>query len=229
VIPIRDSVQSRDMAVVTWTLIGINVAIYLWDRNGALFGPSVAFADLALRPSEVTRALFDRGDPVEIGKLFTAMFLHGNIAHLLGNVLFLATFGPNVEAALGGFRYTLFYLFWGVVAFLSQIFVEPYSPISVLGASGAIGGVLGAYFLLFPGNKVRFIVPPLFWIPFDVSAWVLLGMWFLVQVLFPQDGVATWAHAGGFMAGMASVLLLGGRQTLVRPGLFMKDEGFDHA
>jgi membrane associated rhomboid family serine protease len=229
VIPIRDSIQARDKPVVTWTLIGLNLLIYLWDRNGALFGPSVAFADLAMRPSEVTRALFDRGDPVEVGKLFTAMFLHGNIAHLLGNVLFLATFGPNVEASLGGFRFTLFYLFWGVAAFMSQIFVEPYSPIPVLGASGAIGGVLGAYFLLFPGSRVRFIVPPLFWIHFDVQAWVLLGMWFLLQVLFPQDGVATWAHAGGFMAGMASILVLGGRHSLVRPGMFMKDEEFDHA
>ncbi len=226
-IPIRDSSYSKETAYVTWTIIGLNVLVYLWDRGGSLTGPSMAFADLAMHPSEVTRCLQGRGDPFEIGKIFTAMFLHGNLVHLLGNLIFLGAFGPNVEAAIGSARYALYYLFWGVCAFAAQILVEPGAEIAVLGASGAIGGVLGAYFLLFPGNKVRVLIPPFVWWTFDVSAFVLLGIWFLMQIVFPQDGVATWAHAGGFVAGMATVLVLGGRQKVLSQVQFLHDEEFD--
>lgn len=228
-IPVRDSIYSRDKPVVTWTIVGLCTLIYLWDRGGSLFGPSQAFADLAMRPHEVVLAVQGRGDPIELGKVFTATFLHGSFFHLLGNVLFLAAFGPNVEAALGGHRFTLHYLGWGVVAFAAQVFVDPHSPTPVLGASGAIGGVLGAYFLLFPGNKVRIIVPPFVWWSFDVAAWVLLGLWFVMQVVWPQDGVATWAHAGGFMAGMLTVIVLGGREKVLARRVFYQDEDFDPA
>lgn len=228
-IPIRDSIYSKDKSYVTWTLIGLNALIYLWDRGGSVFGPSLAFVDLAMHPRDVVAAVLGRGDPVELCKLFTAMFLHGNFAHLAGNLLYLAAFGPNVEAALGGARFALYYVFWGVCAFGAQIFVLPHSESSVLGASGAIGGVLGAYFLLFPANKIKVVVPPFLWWTFNVSAFALLGIWFLAQILFPQDGVATWAHAGGFVAGMATVLILGGAKKLVAAGNFIPDEEFEVA
>ncbi|MCW5937324.1 MAG: rhomboid family intramembrane serine protease [Fimbriimonadaceae bacterium] len=226
-IPIRDSVYSRETPVVTWTIVALNALIYLWDRGGRLMGPSMAFADLAMVPENVWLAISGGGDPVEVGKIFTAMFLHGSLAHLLGNVIFLSAFGPNVEAALGGHRYALYYLFWGVVAFLSQILVDPSSSIPVLGASGAIGGVLGAYFLLFPGSRMKVVIPPFFWWAFPVAVWFLLGGWFLIQVLFPQDGVATWAHAGGFMAGMLTVLVLGGSRKILGGRTFEEDPHFD--
>jgi membrane associated rhomboid family serine protease len=215
-IPIRDNMVARQSATVTWTLIGLNVLIYLWDRGGALAGPNVAFADLAMRPAEVVRAVSGNGDPTELGKLFTSMFLHGGLVHLIGNVIFLLAFGPNVEVALGSVRYVLYYLFWGLVASLAHILVDPGSTIPTLGASGAIGGVLGCYFLLFPANRITVIVPPFFFFPFAVPAWVLLGLWFVWQILFPQAGVANWAHAGGFLAGMVTVLIMGGRQSVLK-------------
>ena len=226
-IPIRDSSYSKDTPYVTWTIVALNAIIYLWDRGGSLFAPGQAFADLAMHPRDVVLAVMGRGDALELGKLFTAMFLHGSFIHLVGNLLFLAAFGPNVEAALGSARYALYYVFWGVSAFAAQILVQPNSETSVLGASGAIGGVLGAYFLLFPANKVKVLIPPFVWWTFDIAAYVLLGLWFLGQILFPQDGVATWAHAGGFVAGMGTVLLLGGAKKLLANSQFVQDEEFD--
>lgn len=228
-IPVGDSKFSREATYVTWTLVGLNALVYLWDRGGSFFGPSVAFADLSMRPKEVVDALRGAGDPFDLGKLFTAMFLHGSFVHIVGNLLFLMTFGPNVEAALGSARFALYYIFWGVIAFAAQIFVAPHSEGAVLGASGAIGGVLGAYFLLFPANKVRVLIPPFVWWTFDISAFILLGLWFIVQILFPQDGVATWAHAGGFMGGMFTVLVLGGRGKLLAGTKFEQYEEFDAA
>lgn len=225
-IPVRDSKFSREPTYVTMTLLALNAIIYLWDREGSIFGPSQAFADLAMRPKEVSLFLRGAGDAFDLAKLFTAMFLHGNIIHLIGNLVFLNTFGPNVEAALGSAKFALYYVFWGILAFAAQIFVAPYAPGAVLGASGAIGGVLGAYFLLFPGNMVRVMIPPFVWWTFDVSAFVLLGLWFVFQVLFPQDGVATWAHAGGFMGGMFTVLVLGGRKKVLEQKTFEQDQEF---
>lgn len=201
---------------MTWTLIGLNALIYLWDRGGSLFGPSLAFADLAMRPSEVVQALFGGGDPFELGKIFTSMFLHGNLLHLLGNTLFLFAFGDNVEHALGPWRFALYYLFWGLMAALAHIAVDPMSQAQMLGASGAIGGVLGAYLLLFPGNRITVVVFPFVFWPFVVAAWVLLGLWFVFQIVFPQAGVANWAHVGGFLAGMVTILILGGREKALK-------------
>lgn len=226
-IPIRGSTYSKDIAFVTWTLIGLNAIIYLWDRGGSVFGPSQAFADLAMRPSDVVLALTRKGDPIELAKVFTAMFMHGSFFHIVGNLMFLAAFGPNVEIALGSARFSIYYIFWGVAAFGAQIFVSPHSDTAVLGASGAIGGVLGAYFLLFPANRIKVIIPPLVWMTFSVPAYALLGVWFLTQIFFPQDGVATWAHAGGFVAGMLTVLFLGGSKKLLASANFEQDDEFD--
>lgn len=225
-IPIRDNLLSGERPYVTWTLLGLNVLVFLWDRDGSLFRSGVAFADLAMRPSEVMLAISRAGDPAELGKAFTSMFMHAHLAHLIGNLLFLQAFGPSVEAAIGGPRFALYYIFWGLFASACHIFVAPDSVVPVLGASGAIGGVLGAYFLLFPGSKVTVIVPPLFWWAFSVYAWILLGLWFVLQLVLPREGVANWAHAGGFMAGMATVQVLGGRMKVLRKSEFarMEDE-----
>ncbi len=228
-IPIRDNQKGLALPVVTYTLIGLNILIYLWDRQLSLFGQSVTFADLGMRPRDVVDALtMQSADRFPLVTIFTAMFLHGSLVHLVGNLLYLVVFGTSVEAALGGWRYALYYLFWGMVASAAQIFVDPASAVPTIGASGAIGGVLGAYFLLFPTNKIEIIIP-FMPIPFVVSAWVLLGTWFLYQLLIKQPGVATWAHAGGFMAGMATVLIMGGRSTVLkgREKEFEEDDDFD--
>ncbi len=213
-IPIRDSLGSRSVPIVTYTLIALNTVIFLWDREWHLAGSSVVFGDLAMRPNEVLAA-FSGGDRFAWATVFTSMFLHGSLLHLVGNMLYLLTFGAGVETALGGPRFALFYLFWGIVAGAAHIFVDPGSNIPTLGASGAIGGALGCYFLLFPAHKIEILIPfvPL---PMVASAWILLGGWFLFQIFFPQEGVANWAHAGGFMAGMATVLIMGGRRAVLK-------------
>jgi membrane associated rhomboid family serine protease len=214
-IPIRDNQVGRNVPVVTWTLIVLNCIIYLWDRQWNLFGPSLVFADLGMRPQEITGMLRDREGGFALVTVFTSLFLHANLMHLVGNMLFLLTFGPAIEQALRQPRFALYYLFWGIAAGAAHVFVNPGSSASTVGASGAIGGVLGAYFLLFPTNKIEILIPFVF-LPLVVSAWVLLGVWFAWQVLIPQQGVANWAHVGGFMAGMATVLIMGGRDRILK-------------
>jgi len=213
-IPIRDDRNSRHVPYVTLTIIALCVIIYFWDRKMNPLGYSSTFADLGMRPGDVVRAVRGRTDGLPLVTLFTSMFLHGNLTHLLGNMLYLLTFGLGVEWALGGWRYALYYLAWGIVASAAHIFVDPQSTIPTVGASGAIGGVLGAYFLIFPGNKIEILIPfvPT---PLEVAAWILLGTWFLYQILLPQEGVANWAHVGGFLAGMLTVLVMGGRAKVL--------------
>ncbi len=197
-------------------LVLLNVVIYLWDRQWHISGGNVVFADLAMRPNEVVAAVKGTGDRFALVTLFTSMFMHGGLTHILGNMIFLVVFGAGVEDAMGSVRYALYYLAWGLAAAAAQIYVDPYTSIPNLGASGAIGGVLGAYFLLFPGNKVEIFVPVLVFLSFEVSAWLMLGIWFLWQIFAPQEGVANWAHVGGFLAGMLTVLIMGGRATVLK-------------
>lgn len=214
--PIRDDLTSKEKPIITYTLIALNIIVYFWDRMGRLDGMGILFSDLALRPAEIVAAISGRGEPLNLASLFTSLFLHGNLWHLVGNLIFLLTFGDNVEQVFGPVRYVLYYLLWGFLASAAHIWVDPNSMVPMLGASGAIGGVLGAYFLLFPGNRVQFIIFPIVWIPFTITAWILLAVWFALQILFPQEGVANWAHAGGFAAGMATVLISGGRERLLK-------------
>ncbi|MDR3690380.1 MAG: rhomboid family intramembrane serine protease [Fimbriimonas sp.] len=220
-IPLRDNQKRESVALVTLTLVALNVILYFWDRQGHVFGPSVVFVDLQMRPGEVLasiRGAYQRepnGDVFPVVTLFTSMFLHGGFTHLLGNMIFLLVFGPGIEEAIGPVRYALYYLAWGLAAAFAQIYVYPHSMVPVLGASGAIGGVLGSYFLLFPSNKIQVYFPILVFLSFGISAWVLLGMWFVWQILVPQNGVANWAHAGGFLAGMLTVLVMGGRSAIL--------------
>ena len=208
----------RAIAFVTWTLVALNVLIYFWDRQWRWSGPNIVFADLMVDPSAVIAFLQGRGNLFSATTLFTAMFLHGSVWHLLGNLIFLVVFGPAVEAVIGSLRYALYYLAWGVFSFAAQIYVDPSAP--VIGASGAIGGVLGAYLLLFPGSLIDVVIPPLVFLRIKVFAWILLGGWFLFQLLVPMEGVASWAHVGGFLAGMATILVMGGRTTVfARSGL----------
>ncbi len=215
-IPLRDNRKTESLPVVTWTLVALNVIIYLWDRNWHPFGQSVIFADLTMRPNEVTQALRGRGDLFALVTIFTSMFMHGGFTHILGNMVFLVVFGAGIEDALGPARFALYYILWGVAAAIAQVYVDPGSSVPTLGASGAIGGVMGAYFLLFPTNKIEIVIPILAFLSFVVSAWAMLGVWFLWQVLIPQEGVANWAHVGGFLSGMVTVLILGGRKSILK-------------
>ena len=201
--PIRDHNPTRGAPFVTWTLIALNLAIfasYFWmpQREVAL-----VFDEWALHPARISSG-------AELHTLVSAMFLHGGPMHIIGNMLFLYIFGDNLEEHFGHVGFLIFYLATGFIASAAQIFADPSSTIPNVGASGAIAGVMGGYLLLFPKAKVDVLVVMgvITWIA--VPAWTMLGLWFAMQVISgvasmeqTGGGVAYWAHAGGFAAGLA--------------------------
>lgn len=215
-IPLKDDKPANGVPWVTYTLILLLIVIYVWDRRWRLLGEPMLFSDLAARPIDIKNAI-KGGDKEPLVTLFTSAFLHATPQHIIGNLLFLSAFGPRVESWLGPFRFVLYYLFFGVAAVLTQVWVQPNSGIPMLGASGAIAGVMGAYLLLFPGARIQSIVPPLFFWKFEVPAWLMLSLWFLFQIFLSQPGVAHWAHVGGFLAGMLVVLMLDRGDRRIRP------------
>ena len=207
-IPLRDVIPSRTRPGVTVTLIVINVAIYLFQ-----VGLSDRAQELFLYAFGVVPAYFT------FGSIFSSMFVHASLAHLLGNMLFLWIFGDNVEDRMGHLRYFFFYLGCGFVAAMSQVALEPDSLVPMVGASGAIAGVMGAYLVLYPHSRVLMLFPfPVFL--YELPAIAFLGLWFVVQFLngigqlpvFQQDqisgGVAFWAHVMGFVTGLVLVVFL---------------------
>lgn len=163
-------------------------------------------------------------DKIPALSVLYAMFLHGSWLHILGNMLFLWVFGNNVEDRLGRVRYLLFYLLCGYVATYGFAFADPSSTTTLVGASGAIAGVLGAYLVLFPRARVTSLVPFLFFFPARLPAWVVLGSWFVLQYFYASGasigagaGVAYLAHVVGFVAGIVLIILLGGLSQRRRP------------
>jgi membrane associated rhomboid family serine protease len=223
-IPLRDDAPRFSVPAITWFLIALNVLVFLFElslpaeqRNSFLF----TFG--------VTPFAFTRGDGLPIITLFTSMFLHGGWMHIIANMWALWIFGDNVEDRLGHFRYLVFYLVCGVAASALQIVLTPNSHVPSVGASGAIAGVMGAYFVLFPAARVLTLVPFFFifftWLP----AWIVLGYWFVVQFLSGAatsigrtaattggGGIAFWAHVGGFASGLLLGKLLPARHTRLR-------------
>ena len=201
-IPLRDSLRPGRVPVLTLGLVAINVAAFVWRVT---------------RPDAVevwglvpARLLAGIADPREWATVLTSMFLHADIFHLLGNVWFLWIFGDNVEDRLGRGRFLLFYLLSGLAAAFGQFAADPTSPVPMIGASGAIAGVLGAYLRFFPGARVLAVVPIFFFAQLvEIRAVVFLGIWFLIQIvssLLGGSGVAWWAHIGGFVAGFLLAL-----------------------
>ncbi|MDE0130095.1 MAG: rhomboid family intramembrane serine protease [Gammaproteobacteria bacterium] len=213
-IPLSDENRTRRTPVVSYALLGAIVLAFLWQLqagNAAVYAFGLIPARLvhgALLPPQLEWA-------PAWATVFTSMFLHGGWMHLGGNLLYLWIFGDNVEDALGRGRFVAFYLLCGVGAALVQTVSETTSLIPMIGASGAISGVLGAYLRLFPHARVRVLVP-LFIVFYTirVPAWVVLGLWFLFQLASSamiqpgQGGVAFFAHIGGFLSGLILVGLL---------------------
>jgi membrane associated rhomboid family serine protease len=214
-LPLYDDNPIERAPVVTWFLIGLCVGAFLWElgqneheilyRYGMI--PAVLFGTAHLVPA--LRAV------PPWATLLTSMFLHGGWFHLIGNMVFLWIFGNNVEESLGRGRYLLLYLGCGIVAALTQALSSPASHVPMVGASGAIAGVLGAYLLLYPWSNVHvFLWIIIFFRIVTVPAATLLGLWFAMQLasglLRPpgSPGVAFWAHVGGFVAGLVLVVLL---------------------
>lgn len=204
--PIRDHNPSERTPYVTWALIVINVLVFA--------GYLSMFSD----QRQLGRFFFEWGlvPAVSAPQTFvTSMFLHGSFMHLAGNMLFLWVFGDNLEDQMGHVGFLLFYLAGGLAAAVAQVLSDPSSPVPMVGASGAIAGVMGGYLLLFPRARVDIlIILIVFFRVIPVPAWIVLGAWFGIQViqgsLTPTDqgGVAYWAHAGGFAAGLGLTLPL---------------------
>jgi membrane associated rhomboid family serine protease len=207
-IPLRDSQPSRTAPVVTIALIALNVFIFLHEWSLDDFSRNYFMHRYALIP-----ARFEASD------LLTSMFLHGGWLHLIGNMWFLWIFGDNVEDILGRGKYLLFYLACGVAAALVHVAFHPDSRIPTVGASGAIAGVMGAYMLKFPHSRIVTLLPIfIFFTTVEIPAWIMLVYWFTIQVFSGVGdlaastarggGIAWFAHAGGFLAGMLLVKLL---------------------
>jgi len=220
--PYRDENETQHTPYVTFAIIALNVLAWLFVQG--------AGQDLALAESVCNRGLIAAelmgtrppGTPFEMGRnlicytdpghqplnLFTSMFLHGSWMHLIGNMWFFWIFGNNIEDSMGHLRFIVFYLLGGLAAALLQVFMNPASMVPMVGASGAISGIMGAYLILYPRVRVFAVIPLfVFFTTVALPAWVMLGYWMLLQFLGSLQatgdggGVAFWAHIGGFAAG----------------------------
>jgi membrane associated rhomboid family serine protease len=215
-IPLYDTLHSRRFPIVNWLLIALNVLVFLYE--------------ISLSPSALDRLTRTWGlVPLQLMAhpatawitIFSAMFLHGGWFHILSNMWVLFIFGDNIEDRMGGTRYLVFYLLSGVAAALFESFVMQGSNVPMIGASGAIAGVLGAYLILYPHARIASLVPIIFiFTIIDVPATIFLLFWFVSQLFSgwltlhgsSGSGIAWWAHVGGFLFGMLAVNLFSRRR-----------------
>jgi membrane associated rhomboid family serine protease len=241
VLPLLDVNPTRRVPVLTIGLIAANVAVFLYQLqkpdNNSLSSQTAFQCRWGLVPDHLIHGGAGPMNPAGTTcqqlnaehdrylELFTSQFLHASWFHLLGNMLFLWVFGNNVEDRLGRIRFLPFYAVCGAIAGLTQSLVAPSEHFPLIGASGAIAGVLGAYIVLYPRAQVWTIIFPFFFLPFRVPAFIVLGLWFLFQFLYAGGqsqeggGVAYWAHVGGFVAGAALIIpfLVGRRRPPPAP------------
>ena len=243
-IPLGDAdVARRSFPYVNLALILINVVVFVYEWQLGDLQQQIFILKNGLIPAELTsgrefevlRTGFATVDIVSPfgtwGTVLTSMFLHGGFLHIIGNMLFLWVFGGSVEDRLGHVKYLLFYLLAGLAASMTQVYVDADSQVPMVGASGAIAGVLGAYLLLYPYNRINTLVIFFFITVFRVPAVLVLGMWFLLELFkgvgslgpgLAGGGVAYFAHVGGFVAG---VLLVGIYKLLMREPLIPRRPG----
>ncbi len=213
-IPLKDNIPTRRLSIVTWCIIGINAYVFI---KGFLLGPWASQRVImyyGMIPCGLT------GNCEIVGRAFsskvtllTSMFVHAGFFHFAGNMLYLWIFGNNVEDSMGKVRFAVFYLLSGLAAALAQTLANPASRVPMVGASGAVSGVLGAYLLLFPHARVLTLIPLGFFTQLvEIPALIVLGFWILIQVFngvltfnFEGGGVAWFAHIGGFAIGMALI------------------------
>jgi membrane associated rhomboid family serine protease len=219
-IPLRDDQPTFSTPFVNYFLIVLNVVVFLWELSVGMQSHrqlNSFMMEFGVVPRHTLAVLTGQSYDslaTAILPLFTAMFLHASFLHVAGNMLFLWIFGDNVEDYLGHFTYLVFYLLSGLAAGATHILLNRASRVPSIGASGAIAGVMGAYFILYPRARVLVWFPPIFL--FHVPAWLMLGYWFLVNFLSgtstaitetsqTSGGIAFWAHIGGFVAGVLMI------------------------
>jgi membrane associated rhomboid family serine protease len=243
VIPYRDENTTERTAVITIAIIGLNALVWLFvqgagathvSADGTVTGLAASVCNLGLIPGELMLRVepgtgFEMGDglmcTMDAGRqwshVLTSMFLHGSWMHIIFNMWFLWLFGNNVEDSMGRGRFVVFYLLCGLGAAGVQVLSDPSSPYPMVGASGAISGVMGAYVVLYPKVRVFTLVPIVFFFTtIALPAWVMLGYWILLQVLGGlgggEGGVATFAHIGGFAVGAATIKLFARADYIAR-------------
>ena len=235
-IPIRDDTPRFSSPYVTYFIIALNTLVFLFElsvkaqSNGAL---NALVYEFGVVPRHFTGALGGGRHEFSLAaalvSILTSMFLHASWLHIIGNMWFLWIFGDNIEDYLGHFKYLLFYLLSGIAAAVTHVLLNAGSNLPTVGASGAIAGVMGAYFVLYPRARVLTLVPLIvfftfWWLP----AWIFLGYWFVLQFLSgtatsiaetsQNGGIAFWAHVGGFVAGIVLIKVLPERPHRYRYG-----------
>ena len=230
-IPYRDENPTLKVPVVTYAIVALNVLVWVLVEGAGLGYPLArSVCELGLIPAELTgRAVAGTAVPMGPGlvceltagrgyfHVISSMFLHGSWMHIIGNMWFFWIFGNNIEDSMGHLRFAGFYLMCGIAAALAQVAMDPSSPIPVVGASGAISGVMGAYLILYPRVRVYTLVFLGFFLTtVALPAWAMLGYWIVLQLLSAvpalagaqaEAGVAFWAHIGGFIVGAAAIKL----------------------
>jgi membrane associated rhomboid family serine protease len=212
--PYKDDNPTETTPFVTIGIIALNILVFLLQVVADVDGKRIVYAYGAIPHNIVS---FESTQPIHpLLTLFTSMFMHGGVFHIFGNMLYLWIFGNNIEDRLGHFRFILFYLFCGIVAALSHTLTASGSGVPMIGASGAVSGVLGAYILLFPMAKVHTIIFLGFFVQsVQIPALIVIGFWAIIQLVngliaqgMPsQGGIAWFAHAGGFLAGLITIKL----------------------
>lgn len=213
-IPLRDLNPTRRTPFCTYALIALNVLVFLWEQSFSQAQLQTIFTTLSVVPANVSQAPFS---PETILDMIRSMFFHGGWAHILGNMLYLYLFGDNVEDRFGAVLYLVIYFASGFGAAYAQVIMDPTSTTPLVGASGAISGVLGGYLVLYPRVEVRGIIPiGYFFYQVRWPAVAVLGLWFVMQLFYAifsiggqaDGGVAFFAHVGGFVVGIVLVYLL---------------------
>jgi membrane associated rhomboid family serine protease len=219
-IPLRDSARSRTFPVVNLTIIILNLVIYFKEVTVEPYRLNQIFYTYGLIPADVLNTIFTGAPltPVLIN-FITATFIHGGWVHVIGNMLFLWVFGDNVEDRLGHFKYLLFYLLAGIAGGVVHVITNPASTIPVVGASGAVAGVLGAYIIAFPRSRILALVPIIIiFTLMEIPAVIFIALWFFIQLFNgvaslggAANPVAWWAHVGGFLMGMLLIKMMAPR------------------
>jgi len=221
-IPLKDSTKSPIFPIVNLSIIVLNVLVYMWEVSIEPYLLNQVYYAFGVIPAEVMNTFFTGASLTPVLFSFvTTMFVHGGWLHLIGNMLFLWVFGDNVEGRLGHLRYLLFYLLVGFFASLVHILSNPLSTMPVVGASGAVAGVLGAYIILFPRARVLALVPIIIiFTLMEIPAVVFIALWFVLQLFNgvaslggDANTVAYWAHVGGFIAGAVLIKIMAPRVT----------------
>jgi membrane associated rhomboid family serine protease len=233
-IPIRDDAPRYGTPYITYLLLALNVLVFFYELALPGRARSLLVFQFGVVPAKITALL--QGHPavtpeIAFVPVLTSMFLHASFVHLLSNMWVLYIFGDNIESYLGHFKFLLFYLLSGVAATLVHVLFNLNSTIPSVGASGAIAGVMGAYFVLFPAARVLTIMPFFFLFFLWLPAWIVLGYWFLAQFLSgaataiaasseTTGGVAFWAHVGGFVAGVILIKVFPSQPRRFRYGSY---------